>query len=726
MVYKNSLSGDSIYYTRREISKVYKEMEGHTSDQMEQEIADLLQQMENPEAVFSVTGSYEREQQLLFDMKEQVHQVGHYDEYLKQIETDAKRLAGSSLFGKQDSFAFRKAQKIPIIYDELKNIVPIAADSEGVLLAVDSGITDVLICFLLLVFGITLVISERENSLLQLIKPTFKGYFDTAAAKWIAFSGFSALTVLFFYGCNYLLGAMLFGMGDLSRPIQSLRGYLTSPYPCSVLAYLIVLFIMKILVFQVVAAVIFLVCNLVKTTITACLFSAVVIIAELVLYLKIDIHSYLSFLKVLNLICIVNIPWYFQDYRCMNLFDQPINVVPICVALAILLFAASLIFAVLYYCKNDTQTAEKKSVFGGLTRRKRAGTCRSMLFYEGYKLIVMEKAWILLAALLVFQWGSYRDYRMFADIDEVSYKHYISWAEGSDAAQTRERYLEEERRIQKLGEKTAFAANDYSNGKITFAELDEVQSEFWHENKKMIGLSRAIEQCDYVLQANENGMEAELFYDSAWRTLLGENGEREDVLNVGKLILVLAIGLAAVFSIEKESHTQLLLHTSVRGRKPVILRKLLVSLFYGSLAYCLAFFPRYLTVFSVFGTAGMKCSIHGFDLLGRVPLSITMGEYLLLAGAVRYVGMCAAIILVLFLSEMTGNMRHTIYLSVLLLLFPVLLFFLGLTGESRLTLLPIMSGHMLTRWNVVGAGYLLAVSVICVLLVVGIMKKEQV
>ena len=182
--------------------------------------------------------SFYNEQHLLSEILEQVSAVAHYEDYLNRIGEEAKIMTSSSLFGKPGTFSYRNIEKTPPVYEHLKGTVLPAEDSEGMLLATGSRITDLLLLCLFVVLGLSMLIGEREDGTLLLIKPMKRGYLDTIAAKLALMLCLAAAGTVLFYGTDFLIAEKTLGLGDLSRPVQSLRGFLTSPYAMTAGQYL--------------------------------------------------------------------------------------------------------------------------------------------------------------------------------------------------------------------------------------------------------------------------------------------------------------------------------------------------------------------------------------------------------------------------------------------------------------------------------------------------------
>ncbi len=159
-----------------------------------------------------------------------VSAVAHYGDYLAGIDEEAKIMTSLSLFGNPDTFSYRNIERTPPVYAYLRGTVLPAADSEGILLATEFPLTDVLLLAALLILALSMLVGEREEGTLLLIKPTRRGYLETIAAKLLVMLLCSLCLTLVFYGANLFLSERLLGFGDLSRPVQSNRGKLASPY----------------------------------------------------------------------------------------------------------------------------------------------------------------------------------------------------------------------------------------------------------------------------------------------------------------------------------------------------------------------------------------------------------------------------------------------------------------------------------------------------------------
>ena len=746
MLYRESGQKMGWSYTRKDIARVYADLEGCTAPEAEEELiakkellsavvvwrewvdgygewneeerksfrernAAILEQYPNldPEGSYlSYLTNFYSEQDLVEDVLSQVSAAVHYDDYLEGIDEEAKIMTSSSLFGDPNTFSYRNIERTPPVYAHLKGTTLPAADSEGILLATEFRLTDVLLLAVFLILALSMMVGEREEGTLLLIKPTRRGRLETVTAKLFTMLACSLFFTLAFYGANLFLAGRLLGFGDLSRPVQSVRGMLASPYVMTAGQYLGVFLGAKVLAAFTFGSLLFCLCTIFRNGISACLASAGAILLETVLYLTIGIHSYLSPLKVLNLVCMADASWFLGNYRNMNVFGYPVEVIPAVLATAILAAGLSCFLALFRYVKEASAlSAENRMLSWWKTflrkrrgKRRRAGArkVRVGLFgKELYKIFVMERAGLLLLVFVLLQWNAYRDFRIYQSPEEMFYRHYVGWAEGVSLRETAGRYQEEQKRFDDMDQRAAKASKAYAAGEISYDEKEAGQMEVQASQNARTGFSKALAQYGHVLEQVRGGTDAELFYASGWEALLGPQGQRVDVMDAGKLTFFLVVGLAAAFSVEKTSRVELLQSTCVRGGGGVCKRKYLAGLLYGTLAWAVAFLPRLLVVFSAYGTAGILAPLKSLPLLADVPFNIPLWGYLALVGVSRYLGMAAAAGLVFWLSRRSGNLVHTILLGNLLLLLPVFLYLMGLTGEPAFSLLPLLTGSSMYR-----------------------------
>ena len=173
------------------------------------------------------------------------------------------------------------------------------------LLAAQNVPSDILLLFVIFTSVMVIFYKDRENGIVALIKPLRYGRTRLALAKTATvFSVCFACGAVFFM-MNLWIGSIRYGLGDLSRPVQSLSGYLGCNLPISVRELLCLIFAYKILAIFICALIsqsLFIRLKNVTAYLTLLLAGGI----ETALYLLISETSYLSPIKQINLAAFVN------------------------------------------------------------------------------------------------------------------------------------------------------------------------------------------------------------------------------------------------------------------------------------------------------------------------------------------------------------------------------------------------------------------------------------
>ncbi len=149
--------------------------------------------------------------------------AGHYGEYLDKIQTSARQM---KLFAKRyrtNRFLYRNIIKTA---EDFAQIVPeeetVAGPNLGIENALNSTFTDLLGILMLFYTVMILVMREKETQQLLLMRTTAKGRFPLGAAKAAATLVTGILMAGILYAENLIVYGMIYGIGNLSRPIYTL------------------------------------------------------------------------------------------------------------------------------------------------------------------------------------------------------------------------------------------------------------------------------------------------------------------------------------------------------------------------------------------------------------------------------------------------------------------------------------------------------------------------
>lgn len=685
-------------YSYADVATVYADLanEDEPAAAIEERFNWLLQQIFTQQ--FSLDGypytpymeTFFQEQGLVSHVYEQIAASTDYDAYLDYVQEQARRLTTSSLFADPGSFSYRNALQMAKVYENLRGRTTTMDFSGGVKLVTDWRLTDILILLSVLILVLNLLISEREEGTLSLIKSTKKGREATIGAKLITLALVTALLTLAFFGVNLVLAWRFAGLGDLSRTIQSLDGYLSGVFPITVGQYIAVFFPAKFLGLWTIGNVVFLLCVYLRNTVYTLLASAGVLGAEFLLWSTIDAHSWLSPLSQCNLMNLLDTGGHFANYTNMNLLGFPVNTTLVVCVLAAVVNLACIVGAVRRFCGESSVEVQR---LPRLRHRKSNRVTRihtSLLRHEGFKVLVTHKALLLLAVLILVQVFSYGDMKFYNSQEEYYYIAY-SDALAGEIGQKQLDYLQAEYdRFAALEQEAELLAQRYAAGELSDAAYTSAVSALGINQAQKNALDRANEQVQILL--SYSGEQVHYIYQTGWDYLLGQRGQRADVVDAAKLSVLLIMAFSAVFSSEHLWKVDVLLRASNRGKGAVTRTKLLLCSAYAVVASLIAFLPRFCWVLSNIGMELSGTTAHSVLLLAETLSGVPLALWVLGLFLCRCVGAILSGFVVLYLSHKTKNTITCILVSTVILLLPVFLYLLGLCGATGT--LPIQTGHI--------------------------------
>ncbi|MDE6724047.1 MAG: hypothetical protein K2J79_00425 [Ruminiclostridium sp.] len=368
---------------------------------------------------------------------EQAALIRDYRDYLNNIDESAKNMTSVSIFADKNSFTYRNISITPAAYDGVRNVKPQYSPSQGVLMAVDNAGADIMLIFIVLTAVTVLFIKEREASVIGLLKPLKYGRQKLAAVKSLAVLLVCVLFGLIACGTSLLIGSVRFGLGDMSRPIQSVEGFLGCNLPFTVGQTLILIYLFKI-------AAVFL-AGLVFECLCTALFSGfaylgagVIAAVESFLYVTIENTSWASSLGKINLAAFVQSGEIFKTYLNINLFEQPCNIITVTVislTVGILLAFAG---EMLLFSRISVKDYKSVQIIPSVRYIP-----KKPFSYGLYKAFVTHKGLLIVLIIAALQIYSAADYTITYNIDDLWYHHYCDTLSDMTEEQA-EQYIEEE------------------------------------------------------------------------------------------------------------------------------------------------------------------------------------------------------------------------------------------------------------------------------------------
>ena len=168
------------------------------------------------------TDDLNTEYRLFNQLQNEYDTVAAYTDFLDGVQTKATQLAGISIFqNDKTGYDLKNIEATAKVYAGLTATEIDYYPQKGLYTAISYAFTDLILLASMLLLALILVRQERDSGLLSLVRSLPGGRLQTALAKLAAF-GVSLLAVLaLLYGVNLAYCGASFGLGPLTRTIQS-------------------------------------------------------------------------------------------------------------------------------------------------------------------------------------------------------------------------------------------------------------------------------------------------------------------------------------------------------------------------------------------------------------------------------------------------------------------------------------------------------------------------
>ena len=186
------------------------------------------------------TDSLSLDYALLSQLASEYDTVAGYGDFLDSVQTKAGQLAGISIFQNDETgYDLKNIEVTAAVYAGLGETAIDYYPQKGLYTAISYAFTDLILLASMLVLALLLVRQERDSGLLSVVRSLPGGRLQTALAKLGAFA-LSLLAVLaLLYGVNLAYCAATFGLGPLTRTIQSVPALMRCTMQITVGQYLL-------------------------------------------------------------------------------------------------------------------------------------------------------------------------------------------------------------------------------------------------------------------------------------------------------------------------------------------------------------------------------------------------------------------------------------------------------------------------------------------------------
>lgn len=604
-----------------------------------------------------------------------------YEDFLEGIQTRADKITDISIFARKESFTYRSAMKTPPAYEHLKGNILQFGNSQTLTFATSRDFTDLFAVLLLFLVSTILVLYEKEKGLFSLLRSTKRGRIHLLGAKLAVLYTFGIIIYLILYSGNIIASYHLYGKMYGSRLIQSVEGFLGSTLQLSIVGYLILYSVTKILAYFFIGGLFVLICVIARTGVIIYGITVCFTILGYLLYRLIQNNSYLSIAKYVNIFSVLHTNEIYRNYLNINFFGYPINILHIS---AFLLIPGNLIIFLLclfIFARHKNMSFSSSKVLEWLRNhipfRNRISS--HLLGYEGYKIFIINKAFFIICVIGLLCYYNYQNYRMpYIQYDGL-YKYYMKQVEGVLTPQTYEFMEEEQRRFDELRSEIALVQSEFQSGNMNIVVYDHMMKRINQELQLEIGLVMLRNKVNEleVYFDSDSKIKPWLVYDTGYLKLLGIYPDNH--FNISHLIFILGMitCIAPIYSIENTVGANHMIRPTLKGRKHSLLTRMTLGFFITLILFIIVYIPGIITILSNYGTSGIHAPMISLSGYHNFPLSLSINKFIGFLYGIRFLFAFIMMNVILGISYLSPNVTSAFVISSGLFVIPFVIALLG-------------------------------------------------
>lgn len=174
--------------------------------------------------------------------------------------------------------------------------------------------------------------------------------------------------------------------------------------------------------------------------------------------------------------------------------------------------------------------------------------------------------------------------------------------------------------------------------------------------------------------------------------LIGKTEAANDLLNAVKLSLILFIAIAFLWLEDYKYRINSIIETT-GGYRRLMTVKLLRTLLTAVITYILVYAPDIVWISNNIGLLGGNYGIKSLEYLKDVRPDISITGYIIMINAIRLVTILLLLYIIVMIGRKIKNTRVMIIASILVVIFPLILAYLGASGFDKYVVVRLLSGN---------------------------------
>ncbi len=645
---------------------------------VEKKYGELYQQDHTP----YYTDYLESDVQFLSHIIDEFEVLYQYPQYIQDIQDKAKTLSGISIFQHDNnSFEQKNIVKTAEDYQKLQNIKLTYTSEKGIVEALSFPITNFFIMLAMMILAMRIIIDEKEKKLFSIIKLTARGQHQIMLSKIITLICSVSIIVFLMAGSQLFYSSMTYGLGDLTRSIQSLASFSSYPYALNVFQFLMLCLLIKCFAACVIGLFMIEMAILCQNKITLLLGTTFFLIIEYILYLVIPSLSSFFIMKYFNVITVLQTDTLFQLYRNINFLSNPLSMHIFIIIGFLIIFLILIIINCFTYRYRRNMSLQSLDISFFYFKRYPS---LSLIKQEFYKVFVIQKVWILCFLCIGIQFYQYHDLSVYLDSDTQIYQAYMKSLEGPLTQEKEEYILQEQKNYEQLHSQLMNINEKESQGIITKAQAirmkDDIEQQLLGENvfQKIYDQYQDIKihpQKQFVF----NQAYQQFFLETSWTmmpTLL--------------LFVMIIIGLSSCMTYDYQNQMHHVTQSTLKGNHKLLIMKFGIMNVICLLFYMFVTIPPLILLHQTYGFSSLDASITSLPAFSSFPVWMSIGVGCFLSLLLRFYAVICLGLIIQGIAVKTRNYLMTLFVSLFLFLVPLLLAYGGFDLLNSISLYPLL------------------------------------
>lgn len=699
-----------------QITRIESTAVGDYSRALRKENADVIKEFQSVYYLgnyLHYTENLQTEYAFISRIKKELDTVSSYGSYLENIRKKAGELSQISIFKTEsgDSFSEKSIRAQAAAYEALGNIRIDYLPEIGVMSALEFRLSDVLLIAFVLLMASVLLREEKDSGMLALNFSLPGGRAKTAIAKLGAVCVSLTVIACALYCMNLVYYNSIYGLGSLTRSVQSLPSLIQCTWPLSVGEYILVFLAAKWLSAVIVGAWLMLCTYLAASIYAGWGIGLAFIGVNYLIRVSISGIGHFNLFRYLNIFSFMNTNEVLGTYIQLYFFGNPLPILWVECAGGLgfmILFGAAFVWvfhrgravyanrpqrAFKWAAGRSIRRRNECSAGRGARRSDRRSTGRGrrnqknekytdrLAGHELYKLLIMNGSLFIFGAFVLFLIFQSTREPYFISVEGQIYKDYMLRYGG------------------RLTEDTVALINEDNQEFAPLYELDDAlslgiltpeQHRSAMDAYKFLDIKKGVfdqitgEKPAYI----KSHPKAWLVYDSGYNKLF-DLSHTQDIYEMMILFLVLIFGFGSLFSVEHMTGMENVLAVTPLGPEILAAVKLRIGFGFGAAMAVLSLVPRYISVGISYGFPQLLAPAQSLETFSWVPAWLSIYHMMAIQALFRVLGALAAVCLISFLSCKIKNTLTVFFVAAIALELCPMLYICGVKPVVWLSFWPL-------------------------------------